>query len=100
MLKRLKEIKEMYVMTKEIFRKMVQSKSGQLAGGVQKFTNFIIGIAVLFFIAAALVPEAQTAGDQLNASGLPLGSLFVSGGVVFILIAVALLNAAIRGPGR
>ena len=96
MLKKLREIKKLQLLTKE----MLVSKKAQLAGGVQKFTNFIIGIAVLFFIAAALVPEAQTAGDQLNASGLPLGTLFVSGGVVFILIAVALLNAAIKGPGK
>lgn len=93
----LKEIKDICVMNTE---KMFGSVKGQVGQTVNKFTNFIIGIAVLFFVAAALIPEAQTAGNSLNASGLPLGSLFVAGGVVFIIIAVALLNAALKGPGK
>ncbi|KKN07610.1 hypothetical protein LCGC14_1065170 [marine sediment metagenome] len=100
MLKTKLYIQEMIVLNKQILTKMFVGKMAQVGGTVNKFTNFIIGIAVLFFVAAALVPEAQTAGNSLNASGLPLGTLFVSGGVVFILIAVALLNAAIKGPGK
>jgi len=99
MLKRLRNIWKIAIVNRAMLKEM--GKKAQLAGGgVQKFTNFIIGIAVLFFVASAIVPEAQTAGNQLNASGLPLGTLFVSGGIVFILIAVALLNAAMKGPGK
>jgi len=108
------------------------NKKGQLAGkGVQKFTNVIIGIAVLFFVASAIVPVAQTGGAELgdsarcfssggffndsqslclNGTGpadtgsvgfdsIPLSNLFVSGGIVFILIAVFLFNSAIKRTG-
>ncbi len=92
-------LKLLYSMVENQFS-MLKSKKAQIAGNVDKFTNFIIGIAVLFFVAAALVPEAQTAGNELNASGLPLGSLFVGTGVVFIIIAVVLLKAAMKGPGK
>lgn len=46
-----------------------------------------IGFVLLFKIMAAVIPEAQTAGNVLNATaGLPLKSLFASNGVVFILL--------------
>jgi len=51
----------------------------------------IVMLVVLFKLYASLVPEAQTAGDELNATGVPLGSLFTSGGVIFIIIMVALI---------
>ncbi len=112
--------------------KFFDNKRGQFLS--DKFTNSIIGIAVLFFVAAALVPEAQTAGDQLgdpvkctdaggffnasldqcfiNASiegqvvtvpfqSIPLSSLLVGGGVVFILVAVVLLKMVFKtGQGK
>ena len=56
----------------------------------------IVGVIVLFYLYAELVPEAQTAGDDLNASGVPLGNLFVSGGFVFILVMVGLLLVIVR----
>lgn len=100
MIQTMKNIKGIVVLNREIMRKLADDKRGQLGGTSQKFVNFIIGIAILFLVAAALVPVAQEAGNELNSSGLPLGQLFVAGGVVFILIAVALLNAAIKGPGK
>ena len=95
-----------------------------------KFVLFIIGIAVIFFIAAAVVPVAQDAGEDLgdvnscstaggffntsqnlclNGTGVadtglvsfdsfPLAVLFGAGGIVFILIAIVLLNFALKGP--
>jgi len=51
----------------------------------------IVMLVVLFKLYASLVPEAQAAGDELNATGVPLGSLFTSGGVIFIIIMVALI---------
>jgi len=51
----------------------------------------IVMLVVLFKLYASLVPEAQDAGDELNATGVPLGSLFTSGGVIFIIIMVALI---------
>lgn len=51
----------------------------------------IVLIVVLFKLYASLMPEAQSAGDELNASGVPLGSLFSGSGIVFIIIMAALV---------
>lgn len=72
-------------------------KKGKLGTGM--LNDAILGIVLLvvvFTLYAALLPEAQTAGNSLNASGVPLGNLFVSGGVVFIIIMVALLIVVVR----
>lgn len=39
---------------------------------------------------------AGDAGDDLNESGFPLGSLFVTGGVVFIVVAAAILMGVLK----
>ena len=72
---------------------------------VTKWTSAIIGVTVLFLIAASLLPQAFTAGDSLNASGIPLGSFFASGGVVWVIVGAALVLALIAafmhsGKGR
>lgn len=72
------------------------SKNGGLT--TSHLSTAIIGIVllvVLFQLYAALVPEAQAAGNQLNSSGVPLGSLFTSSGVVFIIIMAALVIAVV-----
>jgi len=51
----------------------------------------IVLLVVLFQLYAVLLPTAQTAGDELNATGVPLGSLFVGNGVVFVIIMAALV---------
>jgi len=74
----------------------LNSKNGGLT--TSTLSTAIIGIVllvVLFQLYAALVPEAQSAGDALNASGVPLGSLFTSNGVVFIIIMAALVIAVV-----
>ena len=58
---------------------------------INKVIIGIVLLVVLFKLYAALVPVAQAAGNELNASGAPLGGLFVSGGVIFIIIMAALL---------
>jgi len=71
---------------------MEKSRKGALGTGM--LGQAILGIVllvVLFQLYAELVPEAQTAGDALNASGVPLGSLFTSSGIVFVIIMAALL---------
>ncbi len=50
----------------------------------------VIGIIVLINIFAGLVPEAQTAGNELNATGVPLGSLFTENSIVVVLIMIGL----------
>ena len=56
----------------------------------------IVLLVVIFKAYAVLVPEAQTAGDELNASGVPLGGLFSSDGVVFLIIMAALILVIVR----
>ena len=70
---------------------LIKSKRGQISSRVTSAVEAIILVVVLFLLFADLVPEAQSAGDELNASGVPLGTLFTSSGVVILLIMVGLL---------
>jgi len=82
----------------EVLKNMKMSKSRKASLGSDTIRTAIIAIimlVVLFKLYGALVPEAQTAGDELNATGVPLGSLFTSEGVVFIIIMVALVIVVI-----
>ena len=73
------------------------NKFGKLGVGVlQTAILAIILLTVLFTLYADLVPVAQTSGDELNASGVPLGSFFTSGGIVFLIIMAALLILIIK----
>lgn len=77
--------------------KMLKNKTGKL--GTSMINSAILGIVllvVLFQLYAQLVPEAQSAGDTLNESGVPLGALFTSNGVVFIIIMAALVIVVVR----
>ncbi len=79
-----------------------KSKKGVLAPGI--LNQAILGLVllvVLFQLYAQLVPEAQAAGNSLNASGVPLGSLFVGSGIVFVIIMAALVILVVRSflPG-
>jgi len=65
-------------------------------------SNMITGVillVILFQVGADLIPEAQSAGNELNGSGIPLGNLFTSGGVVFVLIAAALILVVLNSMG-
>lgn len=75
---------------------LLKNKKGQIAGRVTSAVEAIILIVVLFLLFADLVPEAQTAGDELNASGVPLGTLFTGQGVVILLIMVGLLLVVLK----
>jgi hypothetical protein len=81
----------------------LKSKDGKLnEATLQTAIVAIVLLVVLFQLYATLVPEAQAAGDSLNASGVPLGSLFTSNGVVFVIIMAALIIVVIRAfmPGK
>ncbi len=81
-----------------------KSKIGVLNNNT--LTSAILGIVllvVLFQLYATLLPEAQASGDALNASGVPLGGLFVGGGIVFVIIMAALIILVVKsfmGSGR
>ena len=72
------------------------NKKGQIAGKVTTAIEGIILVVVLFLMFAQLVPEAQDAGQALNDSGVPLGSLFSQDGVMILLIMVGLLLVILR----
>lgn len=77
-------------------------RKGNLSTGlISKAILGIILLVVLFKLYAVLIPEAETAGDELNASGVPFGTLFIGGGLIFIIIMVALLIVVVKGflPG-
>jgi hypothetical protein len=59
------------------------------------FLVFIL-VTVLFESVGTLFPTLQTAGNTLNASGMPLGSFFASGGVVYLLMAAGLIILIVR----
>jgi len=72
--------------------KLMASKQGKLGTSVLNTAILaIILLVVLFELYANLVPTAQTAGNTLCNSGVPLGGLFNSTGVVFVIIMAALL---------
>lgn len=78
------------------------NKTGKLTTAT--LNTAIIGIVlvvVLFKLYASLVPEAQSAGDELNASGAPLGSLFTGSGIVFIILMAGLVIVVVKSfmPG-
>lgn len=72
------------------------NKKGQISSRVTSAVEAIILIVVLFLLFADLVPEAQSAGNELNASGVPLGTLFTGSGVVILLVMVGLLLTVLR----
>lgn len=72
-------------------------KRGNIGTGmIEKAILGIVMLVILFKLYATLVPEAQAAGDDLNASGVPLGSLFTSNGIVFLIIMAALVFVVVR----
>ncbi len=79
-----------------------KSKTGALATGILNSAILaLVLLVVLFQLYAQLLPEAQAAGDTLNASGVPLGGLFVGSGVVFVIIMAALIILVVKSfmPG-
>lgn len=82
---------------KQQLKKIWSNTKAVSSGFVEKVTGGLIGITVLFLLAATLIPEAQTAGNTLNSSGAPLGSLFAGSGVVFVIIMASIVLAVLGG---
>ena len=74
----------------------MDKKAKMQTGILQTAIMGLVLLVVLFQLYADLVPEAQSAGDTLNASGVPLGSLFVSSGIVFVIIMAALVILVVK----
>ncbi|HEY4723112.1 MAG TPA: hypothetical protein VII92_14760 [Anaerolineae bacterium] len=80
----------------EKIRNVLKNKRG-MTGKFEKYFVAIIGLVVLFVGLGTLYPTAVAAGDTLNASGIPFGSFFASGGIVWLVLAAGLLYAAFKG---
>lgn len=80
----------------------LMKKGGLRPGILQTAILSIVLLVVLFQLYSELVPEAQASGDTLNESGVPLGNLFVSGGIVFLIIMAALIVLVVKSfmPGK
>ena len=77
--------------------KLEMGKKGNLSAGMLNTAIIsIILIVILFQLYSTLVPEAQASGNTLNASGVPLGNLFTSSGVVFVIIMASLIIVIVR----
>ena len=51
----------------------------------------VILLVVLFNVLATALPEVNTAGATLNATGLPLTSFFASNGIIMLAIMGAVI---------
>lgn len=76
--------------------KALMKKGGIGTGTISAAIMSLVLIVVLFLLYAELMPEAMDAGDDLNESGVPLGTLFVSGGVVFLIIMASLIILVVK----
>lgn len=66
------------------------------ASTIEQYITVIILVVILFLIIAALFPTLTSAGSTLNASGFPLGSLFVSGGAAWYILAAGVVILLIK----
>jgi len=62
-----------------------------IEGKAEKIVYGIVFIFVAILLIANLAPTAQSAGDDINDTDLPLKDLFSADGVVFILMMVGAL---------
>ncbi|MHA1353655.1 MAG: hypothetical protein ACTSR1_00585 [Candidatus Heimdallarchaeota archaeon] len=76
---------------------MLKDNAGKFqTGTVDKYIYFFLMIVVLFKVVAQLLPEAQTAGDELANTSAPLASFFAGDGIIFLIIMVGLVVLVIR----
>jgi hypothetical protein len=71
-------------------------KGNLTEGSIEKYIYIIILVIILFQVLAVMYPLGTTAGAALNSSGFPLGSFFVSGGVIWLLLAAAVVILLVR----
>ena len=75
---------------------MARRNESKVELGIKTAVTGLILITLLLHMAGGTVPLAQSAGDLLNRSGVPLGNLFIPEGAVFILIMVSIFIVIMR----
>ena len=63
---------------------------------LERWAYVIIIFTVLLKVAAKMLPQAQDAGDELNATGAPLADFFTSDGVVFLMVVAGLVLLVVK----
>lgn len=63
---------------------------------VEKYVYIFIIIVVLFKIVASMLPTLTAAGDEINATGIGLGSLFSKTGVLWIVLLAMLFLMIVK----
>ena len=77
--------------------KLLKSKAGKIGSNMIEQTILsLILVVVLFKVLASLLPEAQDAGDELQQTGAPLGSLIRSDGVIWFIVMIGIIVVLIR----
>jgi len=66
---------------------------------VSRIATVIIIFTVLLSLLTLVLPQYETAGDTLNATGAPLASFFQSGGLIILMIMGFLTLTAIGAFG-
>lgn len=76
---------------------MLKNNTGKFqTGTIERYIYFFLMIVVLFKVVAQLLPEAQTAGDELSNTSAPFASFFAGDGIVFLIIMIGLVVLVIR----
>ena len=78
--------------------RMAKSATGFIQTGI-KLGLGLIGLAVLFSIAAGVIPFVLTALTNLSQSGIALAFLFGTGGIIALLVGVYVLVSALKAMG-
>ena len=73
----------------------MKDKKGKIGLGVASIISAVILLVLAFNVIAIGVPEISTAGDVVNATGLPFASLFASDGIVILAVMGALIMAVV-----
>jgi hypothetical protein len=63
---------------------------------IEKYVYIFVIIVVLFKIVANLMPTLTASGNEINATGITLGSLFASNGVLWIVLLAGIFLMVIK----
>jgi hypothetical protein len=75
---------------------MKQNKHAINESTISTWIMVAIMVVVLFLVVANLFPTMTDAGQTLNDSGFPLGSLFLPGGAIWYVLAGGLIILIVK----
>ena len=70
---------------------MKMNKRGLTGKKIENYIMVFVLVLVLFQVVADIFPDVTTAASNMNDSGFPLASFFMSDGVLWYLVAAGLL---------